>query len=458
MTIENWTDSELDGLDVNDKRLEQRCTQMLCKMFENSDKSINGTFSSFKETKAAYRFIDNKKVTPEKILAPHIEKTKARMVDHNIILCLQDTTDIDFSQRMPIEGLGRLRTEKDQGFLMHPTLAVTPERVVLGVLNNKTWIREELQTEKVSEEKESMRWIESYRLCNDLVTNDFPDKLIINISDREADFYELMREYKAENRSAHWIIRGKKNRVVPSNEDKKKTEKLIDQVRTTNPIENISFEVQKTTKGRTKRIVTQEIRTARVTIAPPKGSSDEFKPIEITAVLCTEIDPPKNETPLEWLLFTSLNLNETITAKKIVEFYLCRWLIEIFFKTLKSGCKIEDLQFESYDRLVNCISLYSIVAWRVLFLTMIGRDCPNIPCTVFYEPQEWKAAYIVGNRRQPPESPPSLQEMNLLIASFGGFLNRKGDGLPGVKVMWIGLSRLRDFVLALEVAQDITYG
>lgn len=479
MTEQNLLEDELNGLDFNDTRLEQRCKQIVSKMFTNADKSINGTFDGWAETKAAYRFIDNEKVSPEKILSPHIEKTIERMSNCDIVLCLQDTTDIDFSKREPIKGLGRLRGENDQGFLMHTTLAVTPERVVLGVLSNKTWVREELKTAedkkttKPLEEKESLRWIESYRQCNDLATQNFPHKLIINISDREADFYELMHEYKGENESAHWIIRGKKNRVASllnldktttkdtsdTGEDDQKTRKLIDQLRANDPVGLLSFEAQKTAKGRTKRIVNQEIRVARVKIDPPKAlRNDKLEPIEITAVLCTEIDAPEGQKPIEWLLFTSISLNQKITAEKIVEFYLCRWMIELFFKTLKSGCKIEDLQLESYSRLVNCISLYCIIAWRTLFLTMIGRDCPDLPCTIFYDDLEWKAAYIVGNRKQPPAKPPSLREINLLVASFGGFLNRKSDGDPGVKVMWIGINRLRDFAFALEASQSITYG
>lgn len=132
-----------------------------------------------------------------------------------------------------------------------------------------------------------------------------------------------------------------------------------------------------------------------------------------------------------------------------------RWYIEVFFKILKSGCKVEELQLEHVDRIENALAFYQIIAWRVLYLTMLGRECPELPCDLVFEEQEWQAVYIVTKKEQPPETPPSIDEIIRMIASYGGFLNRKGDGFPGPQTIWIGLQRCQDFVLGVE-AQKAT--
>lgn len=123
--------------------------------------------------------------------------------------------------------------------------------------------------------------------------------------------------------------------------------------------------------------------------------------------------------------------------------------IELFFKILKSGCKVEELQLEHFGRLEPALAMYMIIAWRVLLLTTLGRECPDLPCDVVFETEEWQAAYTVAKKAPPPKAPPALDEMVRIVAGFGGFLNRKRDGFPGSKTLWIGLQRVQDFALAL---------
>ena len=148
-------------------------------------------------------------------------------------------------------------------------------------------------------------------------------------------------------------------------------------------------------------------------------------------------------------------------AIEVLQWYLCRWQIEIFFKVLKSGCKIEELQLEHITRLEPALAFYMMVAWRVLYLTMLGRSCPELPCDVVFGQEEWKAVYIVCEKQAPPEEPPTLDFMIRMVARFGGFLNRKHDGFPGPKTIWIGIQRCRDFALAIEAHKKMegqTYG
>ena len=165
-------------------------------------------------------------------------------------------------------------------------------------------------------------------------------------------------------------------------------------------------------------------------------------------VFVEEINPPEGEEPITWLLLTSLPVDTFEQACLVVEYYLCRWQVEIYFKVLKSGCKTEDRQLETAGRIKPCIALYMIVAWRVLFVTMLGRECPDLPCTALFEDDEWKPVYMIAKNEAPPETPPSLGDFTIMVASLGGYLNRKCDGPPGPKTMWVGLQRMVDFALA----------
>jgi hypothetical protein len=127
----------------------------------------------------------------------------------------------------------------------------------------------------------------------------------------------------------------------------------------------------------------------------------------------------------------------------------------VYFHVLKSGCQIKRLHLETEERLLPCLALYMVIAWRVLFSLMLARATPDLDCEVVFDPQEWQAAYIVVKRCPPPFTPPGLNEMVRLVASLGGYLGRKHDGPPGAKAMWTGLQCLRDFVIALEAQQDV---
>jgi hypothetical protein len=216
----------------------------------------------------------------------------------------------------------------------------------------------------------------------------------------------------------------------------------------------ITFE-RPASNGRRARTVHQHIKVVRVPLKAPLRPDRTLPDITITALLATEAQPPVGEEPLDWLLLTNLPVETPEEAIEKLSWYLCRWQIEVYFKVLKSGCRVEQLQLEKRERLDPALAFYMIIAWRVLFLTMLGRDCPEMPCDTVFADEEWKAVYLVTQRKPPPSEPPSLDTMVRMVAGLGGFLNRKSDGFPGPKTLWIGLQRVPDFVLALEVQRSI---
>ena len=160
-------------------------------------------------------------------------------------------------------------------------------------------------------------------------------------------------------------------------------------------------------------------------------------------------------------MLTNLPVDTPAQALEKLQWYLCRWQIEVFFRILKSGCRIEKLQLEKLERLDPALAFYMIVAWRVLFLTMLGRECPEMLCDVVFATAEWDAVDIVTERKPPPDTPPTLDQIARMVAGLGGFLNRRSDGFPGFQTLWIGLQRAADFVLAMEAQRGVgegTYG
>lgn len=452
-TVENWADIEIKTVNFKDKRLKQRCSRLLEIFINMPNKSIPSACKAWSDTKAAYRFCDNVKVSETQILHAHSNATIERIKQENVILFPQDTTEIDLTSKKHTENLGHIgQHEKRKGFYLHPTLAITPDRVCLGVVHTKMWARETFgvkttrKTRKI-EDKESIRWLESFQAVKE-VSKQAPNTLCVNIADREGDIYEFFLETNTiaedSNNNIHWLIRSAQDRLTTEHS------KLWESVEKTTSLGTIEFNMP-AGRGRKARMVKQEVYATEITLKAPKRIGQKLANIKVHAVLTKEIDAPDGVEPVEWLLLTSLPITTHEEAIRIVEWYLCRWQIEIYFKIIKSGCGIEEIQLKSFDRLKICLAVYMIVSWRILFTTMLGRKCPDLPCNILFEDSEWKSVYVIIKKQQPPETPPTLNQMIRLIACLGGFLNRKNDGFPGVKTIWIGMQRMKDFALAWEV-------
>ena len=174
-------------------------------------------------------------------------------------------------------------------------------------------------------------------------------------------------------------------------------------------------------------------------------------------MVAKEIDPPAGSTPVEWRLLTNRTAETLAEVAELIDWYRARWEIEILFHILKNGCRIESLQLRTIDGLQRAIALYLIVSWRIAMLMRFGRTCPDLPADLFFDPDEWHAAYLL-NKKKPPADPPTLNQVLRLVAMLGGFLARKGDGEPGVKTIWIGLQRVMDCVIGLQFIREADSG
>jgi hypothetical protein len=459
-----WCAEELGAVQLGDQRLDRRAVKVLEQLAAQPTQSIPTACGSNAEMQAAYRFFDNAKVSVEKILAPHQAATGQRMAGQAVVLFLHDTSELDYTSHEQMEGLGPLANDPCQGILCHTTLVVTPERVPLGVLETKFWVRDaqtpnqtDQRKQKPIEQKESFRWLESYRLAQRWARQ-LPGTRVISIADREGDIYETYAEATAAlapgpedspTPSADFIIRASQDRSLPEKTARYTHRKLWNRVAAAPVLGEIEFDVP-AAPGRSARRVHQTVRSVRVHLNPPFRKGRPLPIVEINAVYCQEIDPPKGEKPITWLLLTSLPVESLAQAIQVVEWYLCRWQVEVLFKTLKSGCGIEELQFEKAHRLQRCLAFYMIAAWRIMYALMLGRAKADLNCESVFSAAEWKSVWQVVQQRTPPVHAPTLREFLKVLGRLGGHMNRKSDGKLGVKRMWTAMQRMRDLAVAWE--------
>ncbi len=466
----DWADNEFSTLSLGDKRLNARGKKALSDLSRNPSDSIPATCRSAAETKATYRFFDHKDVTSKKVHKSHVSCTLERISKHPIVLVAQDTTVLNFTTQKARTDTGPTVSDASKGVYLHPSLVITPEKVSLGILSYKQWHRKELQhltkSERTKrnyarpiESKESYRWLEQYKSMTNYAKK-LPGTVFVNIADREADIYELYAEanFECKEPNAHYIIRAKYNRQLCTGEGKKTGDRIKEALLKEKALGEFELKDLKDHSGMV-RTATLELYTKRIWIEPPKNLKEKPS-LEITAILCREKKPRETSEKVEWLLITDLCVEGFEEAYEKVKWYCCRWQIEIFFKALKSGCKIEKLQL-SDGNFDACLVFYMIIAWRILFVTMVGRAAPNVACDCVFSQEEWETTYVVLNKKKPPVEPPTLNEMIIMVASLGGYLNRKSDPPPGIKALWLGLRNMQEHLRAREAffeAYGGTYG
>jgi hypothetical protein len=362
-------------------------------------------------------------------------------------------------------GAGELDGSR-RGFLLHALHAFTPEGTPLGTV----WAETVNRTEGVShastadkqrqrkqtpiEEKESLRWLNGLQQARE-VTQQLPGVCCVCVADSEADIYEWFSEPRGEQ-PLQWLIRACQDRAL----DGPQAGHLREEVLATPALYQVELQIRgrkaKTAaedrsrrQNRVTRKATVEVRAQTLTLRPPHRPDRKLPPVTVNVVLVREPNPPAGEPPVEWMLVTTLPIDTPEQVRTIVEYYCVRWGIEILFRTLKSGCRIERRRFEHIDRVLPCLGLYLIVAWRTLFVCQLGRECPDLDCETLFEPSEWKAVWVAVHQQKPPKKVPSLSEMVHLVARLGGYIERRNSE-PGAQTVWSGMQRMYDLAWAWD--------
>lgn len=448
----NWTGYELSEISLGDKRLNWRLLDSAAKLAAKPSVSINQACDDWADTKATYRLFANEKTTMEQILAPHQQRTKERMSGHQSILALQDSSYLDYTHHPSKRGLGPIGTSQQtlNGLVMHSVLAVTTQGLPLGLLHQRIWARAETVKPMSSSErhkvpiaeKESNKWLLA---LSETVKWQPEGTRLVTVGDSEADIFELFNH--ARTLETDLLIRAGQNRRVTEPEVG-----LLWAVVEKQPIAgHLKVQVSKP-EEQPARQATVAVRYSSLVLRPPQHLRTQMKPLSLYAVFVQELDPPAEVEPLCWLLLTTVSISSFDDAVERIQWYCRRWQIEILHKILKSGCRIEQAQLASEKRLMPMIALFSIIAWRLFWITFLARTDPDAPAFTILATHELHALYTFIHKQPIPDSlVPTVRQTLRWIARLGGFLARKNDGEPGVTVVWRGWQRLSDISQAYLV-------
>jgi hypothetical protein len=454
-----WCVDEFADVELADSRLNARCVELARQLAEHPGLLLNQACEDWAGAKAAYRFFDNDDVTPERILAPHQQRTVERIALHPRVLAIQDSTSLNYTRHPKTEGLGPIgkKSLKQRGLMLHSTLAVLPDGLPLGLLTQAVLSRpdnepshrpEECRLQPI-EEKESYRWLQAFEQTLALAPAGVE---VITVCDREADIYEMFAF--AQEKRAALLVRASSDRALLDVEVRKLWPKVTGQ-----PV--VGYLTVKITGNDTRptRETTVSVRFVSVTLKPPwRPNGLKLLPVALNAIFVREEDPPADvEEPIEWMLLTNTPVTSFEEAQQVIGWYCCRWQIEVFHKILKSGCRAEDCRLQTADRLHNFVTLTSVVAWRLHWITYINRCQPDLPCTAVLADIEWEALYMrIHKSKRLPDEIPTVRQAVRWIAQLGGFLGRKSDGEPGVTTIWRGWQRLQDIAATWEIVKEQT--
>jgi hypothetical protein len=468
-----WALDELQSVDLADKRLDKRVALILSALGDRPTASIPAACGGFAETTAAYRFFNNEKAIPQAILQPHYDRTKQRIAENRVVLMVQDTTEIDLTRpQAQVVGAGPMDASSRRGMFLHLMEAFTDDGTPLGAVWSDMWTRpdeevplsqeDKQKQRKVTpiEDKESYRWLEGLRQAR-AVAEESPTTTCVCVADSEADIYEVIAEPRGAEHPIQWLIRASADRsllqTTPAQEQAAHLRAAVmatpvlytQQITVRGRTPKTGCETRGRRQPRTDRNTEVEVRATTVTLKPPRRPDRRLLPVTANVVLVRELNPPQGDQPVEWILVTTLPIGTVEDVRTIIQYYTVRWMIEVLFRILKSGCRVEERRFEHIDRLLPCLAIYVIAAWRTLMVCRMGRSCPDIDCEAIFEPAEWKAVYMVVKRRNPPKQPPRLVEMIRMIGQLGGWVNRPNrKDLPGVQTIWLGLQRMHDLASA----------
>lgn len=465
----NWVDNEFQHTNLCDKRLDTRLLLIAKRLAAQFGKNVASSFSTWKDIKAAYRFFSNTKVTIKDLLFSHVTETLNRVRTHSRVLFIQDTTYINYKNRPETEGLditngNKKFAEDTTGLMLHNTLALSTEGVPLGLINQSYIDRKQLHEGSYEEkrrrrhlnsnvsEKESLRWITGVSESQAL---DLGDTEVIHIADRESDFYEFFRDTSAIG--AHVLIRAAKNRSINKENRRAKPEAhLFDYMKAKQAQGKMTLNIQ--VNGQDKyRPATLSIIYSPISMPPPpnktRNKDGDLPLLDLFAVMAIERNPPKGYEALCWVLLTDLVISSLEDATEKINWYALRWNIELFHKVLKSGCAVEQAQLRHAERLKKYITVKSIIAWRLFWLSRYYKHNEQASCLAVLTEVEWKILYRKTQKtKYLPVVPPTIGEAFIWIAKLGGYIGRRTDPPPGMISLWRGWQRLMDIV---EDYQDI---
>ncbi len=459
----DWIDNEREGCKFNDARLEKRFEKLLRQLSDGIGESIPLSCQDWANTKAAYRFFSNDRVSEADILAGHFQATADRFsATSGLVLVLHDTTEFSY-QRENAKDIGithKVRTDGGNtdrilyhtvcGLLMHSSLAVTTAGLPLGLASIKYWTRKKFKgcsqlKKKVNptrvpiEKKESVRWIDNLRESTHLLNG---PRRCVHIGDRESDIYELF--CAAQEVNTHFLVRTCVDRLAEDG-----TITISDEM-SESPVKGLHRIVVRDKRGNCST-ATIEIKYRRIHVLPPIAKQKQYPELTLTVVYAQERGKPKGRDLIDRKLITDLPIHSRSEAIEKLEWYALRWKIETYHKILKSGCKAEESKLRTAERLTRLLSVFCILGWRIFWMTMMNRAAPSVSASlVFTKLEICLLDQLIPSKEKTRHK--NISKYLTKLAMLGGYLARSNDPPPGNMVIWRGASRLTDIELGFSLA------
>lgn len=459
--LKKWSEEEIKNSNFLDKRLDRRFKIMVEQLWNSLGRPIPYACQDWANTKAAYRFLANDKVTEEKILSCHFESTKQRVIANNSlwILVIQDTTEFSYNRQDAGKiGWTKLFNSNNNlykkcGILMHGSLAATTEGLPLGLCAVRFWTRKDFKgCNKLKksinpmrvpiEEKESIRWLKNLEASNNLLQ--VPQRCI-HVGDRESDIYELF--CLAKELDTNFLIRSCHNRNIDG-----EYHKIEEKMAAAPDMGTYTIKLENSREVRTRK-VTLNIKFQHVDLVVPIDKRKAYENVSVTIIDAKEVRCPKGTTPIFWRLITNLKIRSLSEAIEKITWYQQRWKIEVFHKILKSGLKAESLKFQDTRRLVNTISVFCILGWRVFWMTMINRVIPGDSPKLVFTSDEINLLNGVKYKSSTKHNN-IVSEYIKKVAILGGYLARNNDPPPGNIVIWRGMQKLNDMLYGYRIYKN----
>ncbi|HSN24745.1 MAG TPA: IS4 family transposase [Kofleriaceae bacterium] len=461
--------SEYDGADLHDARLSKRLMLVAGAIAARPRDSFPDMFDDDAGADGAYRFLSNERVTAGPLSEPHQRETAARMGEASCVLVAHDTSAISMCGEAMREGLGEISGGSQCGFYLHASLAIDEARMrPLGVPSYITWTREPGVRKRGAGEKrcgsetaadtqsEARRWLLCAQAVADVAGPQTAQR-IVHVMDSEADSFRLQRELR--ELGQRYVIRlGQDRRVVDES-----AAKVVDKM-TNAPIRSafdvpLSARKGKQAPNANRRSGERKARTAHlvvtaaaVTLRAPQYEQP-LRELDVHVVRVSEPAPPEGETPVDWVLYTTEPIDSDDDVLRVIRIYRARWLIEEFFKALKTGCQIEKRQLDSYHALTNALALFIPVAWRMLLLRNLEQTEPDALATDVLTPTQITIINRFGARKLALKPSSTVRDALRAVAGMGGHMN----GKPGWLVIGRGMEKVLEYE-AIWLAARATVG
>jgi hypothetical protein len=444
----DWAQEEMAGVDLGDRRLNARAVRMLSQRWARPTQSFYRSFDNAAEAKGAYKMIENGRyeISLASLLASHQLQTARRMAAEKLVLLAQDTTGLSYNSLAETTGLGSIGEGGSRGLFLHSLQAFRLDGIPLGTLWAELWARPPesdtaRRNEQSCDEKESGRWVRALQAASEQARR-MPQTGVLVCGDRESDIYELYDQKPGAPENVHLLVRGQHDRCLSG------PTRLRERLAALPVGGTIEVQVPRRAKqpARTARL---ELRWQAVELQPPAVAlKKSWPPLQVYAVWAQEEDAAAGVEGIDWLLLTTWPVTTLKTARRVVRWYALRWGIECWHKVLKVVCQVEARQMKSAQALERALALDMILASRVLLLTRLGKEHPNVPAELFYSPEELEvlAAKKAESDRYPEATKLTVLQANILTAMLAGFWGRKGDGHPGAQILSEGLRLLEAIV------------